>query len=70
MDAFINERFHREFIQNPDPVKIAEALKTKDGRHLAEEFLEGILPVPFTDSESATEDLVYLLMQKILFPFM
>lgn len=70
MDRFINEQVHRELIRCKDPLAVAEALKMKDGRHLAEEFLEDLLPLPFASAESSSEDLAYLLMQKLLFPYL
>lgn len=73
MDCFINDLFHKEVVESKDPVLVSEALKTSDGRHLAEEFLEDLLPLPYgTDAtgESAPTDLAMLVLQKIVMPYL
>ncbi len=73
MDRFINDIIHKELYTNPDPVQVSETLKTEEGRTLAEEFLEDILPLPYgldSTGESAPSDLAMLVLQKIVFPYL
>ncbi|MEK7613886.1 MAG: hypothetical protein AAB439_03390 [Patescibacteria group bacterium] len=73
MDSFIDETFHKELQAHKDPVAVSEALKTNEGVHLAEEFLESVLPMPYglsATGESAPEELAMLVLEHIVFPYL
>lgn len=66
--------FQQEYQEKRDIRKkpqdaIKAVLEDRQSRLLAEEVLEDILPVPFMTPESAGQDLVELLLTKVIAPY-